>query len=139
MASTNVPPEEFICPLTLEVMTEPVMTRLGHNFELSALLQWLERHDECPLTRNPMTLKDIIVNRALQERIEFWRKQHTGEVDEASTEFDKKLPLVVLIKSSKTVIKILEETKSPLGKSILGRFRRDRRAMKQRKRRAAAA
>ena len=138
MASTNVPPEEFICPLTLEVMTEPVMTRLGHNFELSALLQWLERHDACPLTRNPMTLKDIIVNRALQARIEFWRKQHTGEEDE-STEFDKKVPLLVLVKSSKTVIKILEETESPLGKSILRIFRRDRRAMKQRKRRAPAA
>jgi ligand-binding SRPBCC domain-containing protein len=138
MASTNLAPEDFICPLTLEVMKEPVMTRLGHNFELSALLQWLERHDECPLTRNPLTLKDIIVNRALQERIEFWRKQHNGQEDE-STEFDKKLPLVVLVKSSKTVIRILEETESPLGKSILRVFRRDRRAMKQRKRRAPAA
>jgi hypothetical protein len=92
MTSTNVPPE-FICPLTLEIMTEPVMTRLGHNFELSALLKWLDGHEVCPLTRNPMTLKDIIVNRALKANIRAWRKV-TGQEDKPK-EFDQKLPLVL--------------------------------------------
>jgi hypothetical protein len=137
--TSNEPPPEFICPLTLEVMTEPAMTRLGHNFELVALLQWLEQHDDCPLTRNPMTLRDVIVNRALQERIEAWRKETGQEEDDESQAFvDKRLrPFVVPVKSSKTVMKILKETENPLGKSILQAFRRERR--ERRKRRAPAA
>ena len=35
------PPEKFICPLTLEVMEHPVMSKYGHNFERSAIMEWL--------------------------------------------------------------------------------------------------
>jgi hypothetical protein len=87
-----------------------------------------------------MTLRDVIVNRALQERIEAWRKQ-TGqeEDDESQAVVDKKLrPFVVPVKSSKILMKVLEETENPLGRSILRALRRERRE-KRNKRRATAA
>lgn len=69
-------PEEFLCPLTLDIMQQPVMTRWGHNFERHALMKWMESHDHCPLTRNPIALKDVITNRALQARILQWQHEH---------------------------------------------------------------
>ena len=90
-------PSEYICPLTLEVMQEPLLTRWGHNFERSALLQWLQLHDCCPLTRNCMTIKDVIANRALKERIAVWQQGRPSETDR---EDDVELPLVLPVKSS---------------------------------------
>ena len=76
---TLAPPEGFICPLTLEVMDVPVMTVWGHNFEKSALIQWLEKKGEnyrtCPLTRLPLTMKDLVTNRPLQAKIQYWKHQ----------------------------------------------------------------
>jgi hypothetical protein len=69
------PPEYFYCPLSFEVMKEPVMTRWGHNFERSAIVEWIQQNGVCPLTRNPMTLKDLVINRALQDQIQDWERR----------------------------------------------------------------
>jgi hypothetical protein len=69
------PPEYFYCPLSIEVMKEPVMTRWGHNFERSAIVEWIQRNEVCPLTRNPMTLKDLVINRSLQDQIQDWERR----------------------------------------------------------------
>jgi hypothetical protein len=53
-------PDEFLCPLTLEIMQQPVMTRWGHNFERDVLMKWMQYHSHCPMTRNPISLKDVI-------------------------------------------------------------------------------
>ena len=34
-------PDEYICPLTLEIMDKPLMNRYGHNFERDAILACL--------------------------------------------------------------------------------------------------
>jgi len=71
------PPDEFVCPLTLEVMDVPMMDRYGHNFERSAILEWLDRDNNrcCPLTRRPMSLRDLVTNRPLQAKIDFYKYQ----------------------------------------------------------------
>jgi len=74
-SSTVVPPSNFVCPLTCEVMTSPVMTKYGHCFEKSALTQWLNRgNDTCPLTRQPLAPSDIISHRSLEQQILGWKK-----------------------------------------------------------------
>ena len=50
-----------------------MMNRAGHSFERSAILEWLGRGSgQCPLTRLPMKLSDLVHNRALQRKIEQW-------------------------------------------------------------------
>jgi U-box domain len=78
-------PEEFICPLTLELFHNPVVTRWGHSFERGALLRWLKHQEGCPLTRKPMSLRDIIANSALKERIEEWKVKHGVQEKEDSS------------------------------------------------------
>lgn len=47
-------PEEFICPITREIMRHPVKLE-GQFYECSALKTWYERgNPTSPLTRNPM-------------------------------------------------------------------------------------
>ena len=77
-SSLSPPLEEFICPLTMEMMEVPVLTIWGHNFEKRALLEWMERSNSCPLTRNPITnfQEDVVVNRPLQAKIQYWKHQH---------------------------------------------------------------
>jgi hypothetical protein len=74
-------PEEFICPLTLEIFTDPLMDKRGMNWERSAILEWLNRgHTTCPLTREPMGFRSLIPNVNLRTRVEHWKRQHGYEV-----------------------------------------------------------
>lgn len=70
-------PEEFVCPLTLDVMRDPVMSRYGQSFERSEILQWLRAgHGVCPLSRRPLSLQDLVTNHALKTKIAEWRKEN---------------------------------------------------------------
>ena len=71
-------PASFACPLTLEVMEDPVRDKCGHNFERKAITEWLRQHDSCcPISRKPLDAGggDLIPNHALAERIEKWKWQ----------------------------------------------------------------
>lgn len=50
------------------------MSRHGHNFERSAILSWLSRSTECPLTRKPLKPSDLLPNRSLEQKIRVWKE-----------------------------------------------------------------
>jgi hypothetical protein len=74
-------PDAFICPITLEVMKFPLMTRTGLNFDCDAILHWIKTNGSCPLTRKPMRPSDLISNRKLHQDITRWRIQ-SGLIEE---------------------------------------------------------
>ena len=86
-------PEAFICPLTLECMVTPMMTRRGHTFERSAIISWVKDRGTHPLTREPLTLRDLILNRAMKERIDTWKAAHAHllerEVSDTDASFEE--------------------------------------------------
>jgi len=65
-------PKRFLCPITLQVMRRPFMTRDGHNYERDAIMDWIKKNGVCPQTRRPLQQKDLGPNRALQEEIDEW-------------------------------------------------------------------
>jgi hypothetical protein len=68
----KVPPE-FICPTTLDVMVKPLMSRYGRNFERESILEWIGMGiGTCPLTRQPLGLRDLLPNKALENKIAMW-------------------------------------------------------------------
>lgn len=72
----NSHPPSFACPLTMEVMDDPVMDQCAHNFERKAILEWLSSgHSCCPISRKPLTPTDLVPNHTLAERIERWMWQ----------------------------------------------------------------
>jgi SUMO ligase MMS21 Smc5/6 complex component len=83
MTTTNAPtiPDEFICPITMELMLYPMATRHGpNNFERDAIISWLARGNRhCPLTRTPLKIGDLIHNNYLTAQIQARRQQHGVE------------------------------------------------------------
>ena len=63
-------PEAYLCPITGEIMREPVMDRDGHTFERVAIERWVRDHHNCPNSRVPLELTDLAPNRALRDLIE---------------------------------------------------------------------
>jgi hypothetical protein len=70
-------PDEFICPITQEIMRSPLMCRSGHTFERSAILTWLKDHGNTnPLTRDRLSPSGLVTNHALEARISSWCKEN---------------------------------------------------------------
>lgn len=53
-------PNQFLCPITMDIMSDPVMLTDGHVYERKAIEKWLETNNKSPLTNNPIK-KDIII------------------------------------------------------------------------------
>lgn len=60
----------FYCPITHELMQDPVIDREGNSYEREAILAWLEKSHESPITRNPLNANDLVPNRSLRSSIE---------------------------------------------------------------------
>jgi hypothetical protein len=72
----NGTPASFVCPLTTQLMEDPVMDLCAHNFERAAITEWLNSkatHECCPISRKPLTVDDLVPNHTLAERIDKWQ------------------------------------------------------------------
>ena len=84
-AANMTTPRGFFCPLTLEVMCDPVLDMEGHTYERSAILEWLKDHHTSPMSRQLLSETMLRPNIALREVIhEFmgdeWVKQRASEL-----------------------------------------------------------
>jgi serine/threonine protein kinase len=63
------------CPLTMDIMANPVVASDGRSYDRGALEQWLQEHNTSPITREPISqvvypnraMKDIIVEFQCQQ------------------------------------------------------------------------
>ena len=77
MTASITVPADFICPLSQQIMLQPLMTRSGHHFERSAILAWLDGGNErCPITSERLKPSDLIPDRRLEALVSFWRENH---------------------------------------------------------------
>jgi len=76
-------PDNFICPITQSVMTDPVIGEDGITYERSAITHWLESHNTSPVTRGIMS-SHLIPNIALRNTIQDYLKQNIHSI---STQF----------------------------------------------------
>ena len=63
-------PQSFICPITCEVMKDPVTAADGHSYEASAIMQWLASSNMSPLTGQPLPNKQLARSHALRNAIQ---------------------------------------------------------------------
>eukprot|EP00529_Nitzschia_sp_RCC80_P036803 CAMPEP_0113509504 /NCGR_PEP_ID=MMETSP0014_2-20120614/37616_1 /TAXON_ID=2857 /ORGANISM="Nitzschia sp." /LENGTH=189 /DNA_ID=CAMNT_0000405349 /DNA_START=142 /DNA_END=712 /DNA_ORIENTATION=- /assembly_acc=CAM_ASM_000159 len=87
-------PNDFMCPLTLTLFEDPLVSKHGHSFERRAILEWLgEGNTTCPITRKPLTPSMLFPNAALRMRVKSWEKENCysdgddSDDDEASGQF----------------------------------------------------
>lgn len=67
-------PDEFLCPITLTLMSDPVIGGDGHTYERSAITQWLLTNPHSPLTRQSMTAQSLKPNYALKTAIDRFKR-----------------------------------------------------------------
>ncbi|ETO30768.1 protein kinase family protein, partial [Reticulomyxa filosa] len=74
-AETDNPPEEYVCPITKDLMVRPVMLLSdGTTYEERALGEWLKENNTSPLTGLELTTKETKPNYNLRQAIETYKK-----------------------------------------------------------------
>jgi U-box domain len=81
--ATSTVPDDYICPLTLEMMHDPVISKYGNSFERHAIITWLGAlgNTTCPLTRRPLRLSDLITNHKLKAALRQYRLDHADNAE----------------------------------------------------------
>lgn len=75
-------PPEFLCPITMSIMKDPVLMPDGQTYEREAITRALQVNPVSPLTRQPMDIKDAKTNYALKSLIDKYIQDHIHEVQE---------------------------------------------------------
>jgi hypothetical protein len=69
------PPKEYECPITKDLMTDPVVLTDGFSYERKAIVEWMKSKVVSPMTG--ITVSDSIVpNTVLRVLICEWRQRH---------------------------------------------------------------
>ena len=58
-----------MCPITQEIMEDPVVCADGHSYERSAITHWLLTRDTSPSTNTPLAHRNVMPNFALRNLI----------------------------------------------------------------------
>ena len=69
--------KHFLCPITRELMNDPVVTPSMHRFERKAIEDWIRRNGTCPITRDPLRLDQLRPDRDVKSAIEGYIKHQS--------------------------------------------------------------
>ena len=88
-------PDAYICPITRELMEEPVITADGHTYDRAAITAWFSRGNHTsPLTNLPLRHRELTPNHALKASID---------------EFQKSMPCYTRYSNLKLILDTLEQ------------------------------
>lgn len=69
-------PEDFMCPITHEIMTDPVLCEDGFSYERTAILEWFSKDKmTSPMTNSVLTSTTVFENDKLKREIENYLKK----------------------------------------------------------------
>ncbi|KAI1898268.1 hypothetical protein AGOR_G00070580 [Albula goreensis] len=67
-------PDEFLCPITREVMKDPVIAADGYSYEREAIESWINsKNRSSPMTNLPLQTTVVTPNRTLKMAIGRWK------------------------------------------------------------------
>lgn len=72
-----VPPEELRCPISLQLMHDPVIISSGQTYERVCIEKWFsDGHDTCPKTQQQLTHLSLTPNYCVKGLIASWCEQN---------------------------------------------------------------
>ena len=70
-------PSHFRCPVTLDLMKDPVTISTGISYDRDSIEKWIEEgNNMCPVTKKVLTNFDMIPNHAIRRMIQDWCVEH---------------------------------------------------------------
>ncbi|MBA0724220.1 hypothetical protein Golax_020927 [Gossypium laxum] len=107
-------PKDFCCPISLDLMKDPVIVSTGQTYDRSSIARWMEEgHCTCPKTGQMLDDTRIVPNRALRNLIMQWCIAHgvpydPTETSDASAEsFAAALPIKAAIEANRATAVLL--------------------------------
>ncbi|KAJ4704276.1 RING-type E3 ubiquitin transferase [Melia azedarach] len=74
-AEVNVP-SDFRCPISLELVRDPVVVATGQTYDRQSITLWIESgHNTCPKTGLTLAHTNLITNTALRNLISMWCRE----------------------------------------------------------------
>jgi hypothetical protein len=86
-AEPPAPPPDFRCPITLDIMHEPVVVASGQTYDRESIARWFDSgKSTCPKTGQVLTVLELVPNKALKNLIAKWCRENgvAMETSEAS-------------------------------------------------------
>ncbi|KAE8704872.1 U-box domain-containing protein 4 [Hibiscus syriacus] len=101
--SSPVPiPADFCCPLSLELMTDPVIVASGQTYERAFIKNWIGLGlSVCPKTRQALTHTNLIPNYTVKALIANWCESNNVKLPDPmkSISLNQSYPLIVAAES----------------------------------------
>lgn len=70
-------PDEFRCPISLDLMKDPVIVASGHTYDRNSIAQWINSgHHTCPKSGQRLIHMALIPNYALKSLIHQWCQEN---------------------------------------------------------------
>uniref|UniRef100_A0A7N2MER4 RING-type E3 ubiquitin transferase n=1 Tax=Quercus lobata TaxID=97700 RepID=A0A7N2MER4_QUELO len=85
IVSSVVPniPDEFRCPITLDLMRDPVIVASGHTYDRHSIARWINSgHYTCPKSGQKLLHMALIPNYALKSLIHQWCQDNNVSLNE---------------------------------------------------------
>lgn len=74
-------PHEFLCPISLEIMADPVIIATGQTYERDSIQKWLNSgHRTCPKTGQKLNHSTVAPNFALRNLIQQWCEKNNYDL-----------------------------------------------------------
>ncbi|XP_057498739.1 E3 ubiquitin-protein ligase PUB23-like [Actinidia eriantha] len=107
MEEVNVPPF-FLCPISLEIMKDPVTIPTGITYDRESIEKWIfsGNNSTCPVTKQDLSDPDLTPNHTLRRLIQSWCSLNASNGIER---FPTPRPPV----NKAQIVKLLNEAKSP--------------------------
>ena len=67
--ATRPAPRKLTCPITTDLLIDPVVTADGQSYERDAIEKWLRKHDTSPLTGKKLGHKTLAPNQYLRTQV----------------------------------------------------------------------
>ncbi|KAK8969004.1 U-box domain-containing protein 4 [Platanthera guangdongensis] len=86
-------PPDFCCPLSLELMSDPVIVASGQTYERAFIKKWLDQGFKvCPKTRQTLGHSNLIPNYTVKALIENWCESNNIKLPDPVRSMNQNLP-----------------------------------------------
>ncbi|CAO2177736.1 unnamed protein product [Urochloa humidicola] len=81
-AEPPAPPPDFRCPITLDIMRDPVVVASGQTYDRESIARWFDSgKSTCPKTGQVLTNLELVPNKALKNLVAKWCRENGVAVE----------------------------------------------------------